>query len=276
LSSLENNCNLSILPKIQGSAELCINGALRTTATEALSTILDLQPLDLLVKSWESATALRLREAAAWTTGSTSHSSILTNQISIPHNTDYVPPIVNVERRYKIFICTRADWDNLPHQFENALNICTDGSKPNSQTDGSVFSPELDIKVSFRLPDHCSVFQAEVIVFTIHTSEHHDIDIFIVSDRQAALRALHFTQQTQKLSLNEMATHLRINLIWVPGHRNIEGNCIVDELARQGTTAEILRDKETVACGYLLAASQAETVHPLQQPLELNLNVQQF
>jgi len=73
-----------------------------------------------------------------------------------------------------------------------------------------------------------------------------------------------------------MATHLRINLIWVPGHRNIEGNCIVDELARQGTTAEILRDKETVACGYLLAASQAETVHPLQQPLELNLNVQQF
>jgi len=32
----------------------------------------------------------------------------------------------------------------------------------------------------------------------------------------------------------------------------------------------------TVACGYLLAASQAETVHPLQQPLELNLNVQQF
>jgi len=43
-----------------------------------------------------------------------------------------------------------------------------------------------------------------------------------------------------------MATHLRINLIWVPGHRNIEGNCISDELARQGTTADILRDKGTV------------------------------
>jgi len=145
---------------IQRSAELSIIGALRTTATEALSTILDLQPLDLLAKSWASATALRLREAAAWTTGSTEHSSILTNQLSIPHITDYVPPF---ERRYKIFIPTRTDWDNLPHQFENAVNIYTDGSKLNSQTGGGDFSPDLDIRVSLRLLDHCSVFRAEVM-----------------------------------------------------------------------------------------------------------------
>jgi len=43
-----------------------------------------------------------------------------------------------------------------------------------------------------------------------------------------------------------MATHMRINLIWVPGHRNIESNCIADELARQGTTADILRERDTV------------------------------
>jgi len=63
------NYNLKVLHKIQGSADLCISEALRTTATEALNTILDLEPLDLLVKSWTSATALRLREATAWTTG---------------------------------------------------------------------------------------------------------------------------------------------------------------------------------------------------------------
>jgi len=159
--SLERNCNLRILHKIQRSSELCISGALCTTATETLNTILDLQPL--LAKSWASATALRLREAAAWTTGSTGHSSILANKTSIPHITDYVPPIVNFERRYKIFIPTRTDWDNLPHQFENAVNIYKDGSKLNSQTGGGVFSPELDIKVSFRLTDHYSVFQAEVV-----------------------------------------------------------------------------------------------------------------
>jgi len=45
----------------------------------------------------------------------------------------------------------------------NAVNIYTDGFKLNSQTGWRVFPPELDIKVSFRLPDHCSVFQAEVM-----------------------------------------------------------------------------------------------------------------
>jgi len=49
--SLEKNCILRILYKIQRSAELCISGALRTTATKALNTI-----LDLLAKSWGSAT----------------------------------------------------------------------------------------------------------------------------------------------------------------------------------------------------------------------------
>jgi len=49
-----------------------------------------------------------------------SPSSILIGQTSLPHSTDYVPPIVNFERRHKIFIPTRTDWDNLPHHFENA------------------------------------------------------------------------------------------------------------------------------------------------------------
>jgi len=46
---------------------------------------------------------------------------------------------------------------------------------------------------------------------------------------------------------------LRIKLIWVPEHRNIEG----DGLVRQGTT-DILRDKDTWHDhGYLQAPPQA-------------------
>jgi len=135
--SLENNCNLRILHKIQRSAELCIRGAIRTTATEALNTFLDLQPLELLAKSWASATALRLRGTAAWTTGSTGHSNILSKHTSLPRSTDYVPPIVNFEKRYKTFIPTRTGWDNLPHQFENAVNIYTDGLTPKQVGDSS-------------------------------------------------------------------------------------------------------------------------------------------
>jgi len=163
-------------------------------------------------------------------------SSILTNQKSIPHISVCVPQIVNFEKNL----------DSLPHQYENAVNIYTDGSKPNSQTGGGVFSPELDIKVSFRLPDHCSGFHTEVMAIQeamthLDTSEHHDTDIYIFSDSQAALGALDFyttnsaTISECRKSLNEMATRLRIYLIWVPGRRNIEGICIADELARQGT-----------------------------------------
>jgi len=86
----------------------------------------------------------------------------------------------------------------------------------------------------------------------LDTSVHQDIDMFIFSDSQADLRAPDsYTTNSKTISecrksLNEMATHLRINLIWVPVHRNIEGNCLADELARQGTTADILRVKDTV------------------------------
>ncbi len=38
-----------------------------------------------------------------------------------------------------------------------------------------------------------------------------------------------------RTSLNEMAESFRLTIIWVPGHRDIEGNCRADELARLGT-----------------------------------------
>jgi len=49
------------------------------------------------------------------------------------------------------------------------------------------------------------------------------------------------TISESRKSLNEIVIHLKINVIWVP-----ESNCIADELARQGTTADIIRDKDTV------------------------------
>ena len=43
-----------------------------------------------------------------------------------------------------------------------------------------------------------------------------------------------------------MAKHCKITLIWVPGHQDIEGNCIADELARKGTTIEVLQETDTI------------------------------
>ena len=78
------------------------------------------------------------------------------------------------------------------------------------------------------------------------------IHLQVFSDSQAALKALDSCVDNSKTimecdrSLNEMAKHYKITLIWVPGHQNIEGNCITDELARKGTTIEILQEKDTI------------------------------
>jgi len=44
----------------------------------------------------------------------------------------------------------------------DAICLHTDGSKLEGHVGGGVYSEKLDIRKSFRLPDHCIVFQAEV------------------------------------------------------------------------------------------------------------------
>ncbi|EDW25896.1 GL14383 [Drosophila persimilis] len=94
---------------------------------------------------------------------------------------------------------------------------------------GGIYSEQLNIRHSFRLPDQCSVFQAEVTAI------------------REALNCLQTaTAADCPKSFLEMAQKLAISLIWVPGHRDIEGNCIADELPRYSTTTPNLRDKDDI------------------------------
>ncbi|KAL7726508.1 hypothetical protein ACLKA6_001130 [Drosophila palustris] len=73
------------------------------------------------------------------------------------------------------------------------------------------------------------------------------------SDSQAAIKSIAATTTKStsvsicRRSLHEMAEHFDIQLIWVPGHQDIPGNCIADELARKGTTDILLPDKEDIS-----------------------------
>ncbi|KAM8702144.1 hypothetical protein ACLKA7_005588 [Drosophila subpalustris] len=57
---------------------------------------------------------------------------------------------------------TREEWADKPPGKTGALTFYTDGSKLKNQVGGGVFSQHLGINHSFRLPDHYSVFQAEI------------------------------------------------------------------------------------------------------------------
>ncbi|KAG5896369.1 hypothetical protein JTB14_005847 [Gonioctena quinquepunctata] len=65
--------------------------------------------------------------------------------------------------------------------------------------------------------------------------------IYILSGSQSALKALNSIQIKSKLvwdclqNLIELAKHNKVTLMWVPGHRGIEGNVKGDQLARQAS-----------------------------------------
>jgi ribonuclease HI len=65
-------------------------------------------------------------------------------------------------------------------------------------------------------------------------------NIYILSDSQAALKALVKHQINSKLVWNchqtliKLAKHNMVQLIWVPGHEGIAGNETADQLAKTG------------------------------------------
>ena len=148
---------------------------------------------------------------------------------------------------YEVIIPSREDWKRRPHRMADTINIFTDGSKLNNQAGRGVYSAEMGIYESFRLPDLCSVYQAEVTstqaaMMHIDKMKPNMRVIYLFSDSQSALKALDSCVYNSKTirecrrSLNEMAKYYKIILISVPGHKDIEDDCIADELARKGTT----------------------------------------
>ena len=126
------------------------------------------------------------------------------------------------------------------------LNFFTDGSKLEGRVGSGVFCPELDLNISFRLPDYCSVFQAELAVVSevlkwLMRNITASTTINIFTDSQAAIKSLNSLTIRSKTvrdcltALMEMANYFQIKISWVPSHSDIPGNCKVDELTRADT-----------------------------------------
>ncbi|KAM8708087.1 hypothetical protein ACLKA7_015114 [Drosophila subpalustris] len=239
-------------------AELCITGALNTTPSEALDAITNLPPINQISLEISTLAAIRLRDTLYWGAYHSGHSSILNGRNSIPSKTDYCMPTEHIKTPFNILIPSRQDWSLEPAGQPDALAFYTDGSKLNNKVGGGVHSPILGIDHSFRLPDHCSVFQAEILAINeslklLQRSNTAYGRINIYSDSQAAIKSIAATTTKStsvsncRRSLHEMAEFFDICLIWVPGHEDIPGNCIADELARRGTTDILLPDKEDIS-----------------------------
>ncbi|XP_054081864.1 ribonuclease H1-like [Zeugodacus cucurbitae] len=112
-----------------------------------------------------------------------------------------------------------------------------------------VYSDDLKISRSFRLPNLASIFHAEVLdiekACEVLLANHQRIQKAIIyTDSQAALLALStpFTNssvvQNCKKALSTLKDKVQLDLVWVPGHRNIFGNEKADELAKAGAVLD--------------------------------------
>ena len=83
-------------------------------------------------------------------------------------------------------------WHDL---LGNSVQICTDGSKLYGTVGSGIFSESVGIIQSIRLPDHCSVFQAEVVAIQAEARIIGDErvskrNVTTLSDTQAAIKPL--------------------------------------------------------------------------------------
>ncbi|XP_043062752.1 uncharacterized protein LOC122319487 [Drosophila yakuba] len=238
-----------MLAKMQRAAALCISSALRTTPNEALNVILNPPSPELAGMEQAKVAAIRLRDTKQWNTQEASNLCILKVIQIVPSRTDYSTPTEYIQTPFNIIIPERDDWNSRTPGPQNAICFYTGGSKLQNRVGGGLYFEQLGLRISFRLPDNCSVFQAEVAAIRealkhLKALKPESSHVSIFSDSQAAIKSIASISSHSKTvsncrsSLHEMTQQFVISLIWVPGHRDIEGNSIADELAREGTFAE--------------------------------------
>jgi len=145
--------------------------------------------------------AVRMRDLGQWKPQIYGHARILQQDTMIPPSTDLCKPIEYIHTPFEALLPTREDWEQGQPGPTEAVNFYTDGSKLNNQVGGGIYSEQLNIRKSFRLPDHCSVFQAEVFaiieaLMLLNDANCQNKLINIYSDSQAAIRSIISTNTT--------------------------------------------------------------------------------
>ena len=103
--------------------------------------------------------ALRLRAYDVWKSNNFGHSNILpVNHI----NTDSIVSSLRFGKNFEVKISTRDDCNNQHQNLQKCPKIYIDGWKLDGRVGVGIHSTCLAIKKAIRLPEHCSVFQAEM------------------------------------------------------------------------------------------------------------------
>jgi ribonuclease HI len=158
----------------------------------------------------------------------------------------------------------RSEWkDAFQPDRKGGLVWYTDGSKTNKGTRAGMYGYGTRMKLSFSLGQYTTVFHAEVYAIMgcavqnldrNHRNRNiYNRNICILLDSKTAFKALDNYQINSKLVwecpqfLTKLAEPNRVQLIWAWGHRGIEDNETVGQLARLGSECPFIGPEP--ACG---------------------------
>ncbi|XP_050335810.1 uncharacterized protein LOC126762809 [Bactrocera neohumeralis] len=168
---------------------------------------------------------------------------------------------VNFKKHFKVTLGSKKEWNDstLERLLEDStIQWYTDGSKTPEGIGAGIAGPRT--KLSIPMGCFPSIFQAEVLAISqcaeINLSRNYrNQRIAILSDSQAALKAIS-SYETKSLlveecigRLNRLSLCNRVHLIWVPGHKGVEGNEKADELARTAAASKMWGPEPSVAVG---------------------------
>ena len=253
------------LEHVQRMVLLGITGVMKSTPTKALEVLTNILPVNLFGEQEAMVTAVRLRNVNCWNESNSGHASILNLHINelpelLMHADKCVPQYV-FGRNFNVIFPERNFWSNDNPLEPADINVYTDGSKSDTSSGSGIYSENPPMNFSIPLDNYATITQAETcaILETCEFLTSHDIcnrNINICSDSQASLKALNGHCFTSKImikcldSLKCLSNSNKVNLIWVPGHSNVEGNERADELARIGSEISFCGPKPTLGLTY--------------------------
>ena len=174
------------------------------------------------------------------------------NKINLPKSDlDITSKKLYLNKSFTISIKDRTDAINFIDQINtDDITMYTDGSGLNDKLGYGYYISTNKNKTKIaescgRLPDFCTVFQAEVTTISAACSKLKELDIankniYILSDSSSAINALNkyvinsVTVIECLGKISELASNNSISLSWVPGHCNVPGNEMADALVRRG------------------------------------------
>ena len=249
--------------KLRKLNRLAINTLTRvpkSAPTRALEIMTDIKPLHLFIQEAGLAAYIRLNKHLRHTwdgrykrgksiiTGHLKHWEEMTEVLDFGVNDSDKQVTSRQEFKYNVNLESLKGGEKFLKTSQ--YNVYTDGSKIDGQVGAGLIIIQKDkpaIQRYIRLPDHCSVFQAEIYAIglaaqaIIENSTLHNTYVKIFTDNQASMKALNkklirnrSVFNTYNL-LNEAYKLVKtLSLTWIKAHVGTKGNETADELAKRG------------------------------------------